>query len=123
MVNIKGKQYIIHNQLALSNEQTFVIVSYNLSKYNCSSNGNFIIYHTFNFATEWLHNKNVMPYYRENEHILRLPSSASIPSLNVIISNSTDVYTESKIPAISLQQLDNVIGDIKQDKIYLSISD
>ncbi len=34
---------------------------------NCSSNGNFIIYHTFNFVTEWLHNKAVMRYYRENE--------------------------------------------------------
>ncbi len=41
----------------------------------CSSNGNFIIYHTFNFVTEWLHSKNVMPYYSENEHILHLPSS------------------------------------------------
>ncbi len=64
-----------------------------------------------------------MAYYRENEHILRLPSSASIPSLKVIISNSTNVYTESNIPAISLQQLDNLIGDIKKDKIYLSNSD
>ncbi len=43
-----------------------------------SSNGNFIIYDTFNFVTEWLHNKEVMPYYRENEHLLRLPSKASI---------------------------------------------
>ncbi len=41
------------------------------SQYNCSSNGNFIIYHTFNFVTEWLHNKKVMRYYRKNEHILR----------------------------------------------------
>ncbi len=29
---------------------------------NCSSNGNFIIYHTFNFVPECLHNKAVMPY-------------------------------------------------------------
>ncbi len=72
---------------------------------------------------EWLHNKKVMPYYRENEHILGLPSSASIPSLNVIISNLTNVYTESKVSVISLQQLDNLIGNIKKDKIYLSNSD
>ncbi len=41
---------------------------------NCSYNGNFIIYHTLNFVTEWLHNKLVMPYYRENKHILCLLS-------------------------------------------------
>ncbi len=41
---------------------------------NCSSNGNFNIYHTFNFVTEWLNYKSVMPYYRENQHILNLPS-------------------------------------------------
>ncbi len=67
------------------------------SHYNCSSNGNFIIYHTFNFVTEWLHNKKIMPYYRENEHILRLPSSARIPSLNVMISNSADCYILTSI--------------------------
>ncbi len=37
---------------------------------NCSSNGNFIIYHTYNFITEWLNNKDIMLYYRENQHIL-----------------------------------------------------
>ncbi len=61
-----------------------------------------------------------MPYYRENEHILCLPSLASIPRLNVIKSNSTDVYTENKFPAISLHQLDNLIGDMKKDNIYHS---
>ncbi len=61
-------------------------------------------------------------YHREHEHILCLPNSASIPSLNVITSNSTDVYRENKIPAISLHQLDNLIGDIKKDTIYLSNS-
>ncbi len=90
------------------------------SHYNCSSNGNVIIYHMFNFITEWLHNKNVMPYYRENEHILCLPSSASILSQNVITSNSTDVYTENKIPGISFHQLDKFISDIKKETIYLS---
>ncbi len=93
------------------------------SHYNCSSNGNCIIYHIFNFVTEWLHNKKVMPYYRENEHILRLPSSASILSLNVVKSNSSDVFTENKVPAISLQQLDTLISNLKQNKIYLSNSD
>ncbi len=57
----------------------------------CSSNCNFIIYHTFNFVTEWLHNKNVMPYYRENEHIFRLPSSASITNFSLIKTNSSGV--------------------------------
>ncbi len=34
VVNIKGKQYVTHIQLALSNEQTLVTASYNVSKYN-----------------------------------------------------------------------------------------
>ncbi len=64
-----------------------------------------------------------MPYYRESEHILRLPSSATIPNLNVILSNSSNVFTESKIPAISIHQLDNLIGNLKKKDIYLSKSD
>ncbi len=69
-----------------------VVIQFIGSHYNCSFNGNFIIYHTFNFVTKWLHNKKVMPYYRENEHILRLPSSASIPSLNDHIQLNKCVY-------------------------------
>ncbi len=90
---------------------------------NCSSNGNFIIYHTFNFVTEWLHNKVVMPYYRENEHILRLPSSASIPDFSVIKTSLSGVFSETNVPPISLKKLDTIIGDLKQNKIYLSKSD
>ncbi len=90
---------------------------------NCSSNGNFIIYHTFNFVTEWLHNKAVMPYYRENEHLLHLPSKASIPSFSVIKSNHTAVFSDNTVPSISVKQLDTIIGNLKQNKIYLSKSD
>ncbi len=90
---------------------------------NCSSNGNFIIYHAFNFVTEWLHNKNVMPYYRENEHILRLPNTASIPNFSVIKTNLSGVFSENNVPAISLKQLDTIICNLRQNKIYLSNSD
>ncbi len=90
---------------------------------NCRSNGNFIIYHTFNFVTEWLHNKNVMPYYRENEHILHLQSSASIPNVSVIKTNLSGVFSENIVWAISLKQLDTIIRDLRQNKIYLSNSD
>ncbi len=93
------------------------------SHYNCSSNGNFIIYYTFNFVTEWLHNKKVMPYYGENELILHLPSLASIPNFSVVKTNSSSVFTENKVPAISLQQLDNLIVNLKQNTIYLSNTD
>ncbi len=70
---------------------------------NCSSNGNFIIYHTFNIVTEWLHNKAVMPYYRENKHLLRLPSKASIPNFTVIKSNHSGVFSFNTVPPISVQ--------------------
>ncbi len=76
---------------------------------NCSSNSNFIIYHTFNFVTEL-----VMPYYSENEHILLLPCSASIPAFSVIQSNLSGVFSENNVPPISLKQLDTIIGDLKQ---------
>ncbi len=59
----------------------------------------------------------------ENEHILRLPSSVGIPDFSVLKTNSSGVFTEKKVPAISIQQLDNLIGNLKQNKIYLSNSD
>ncbi len=90
---------------------------------NYTSNGNFIIFYTFNFVTEWLHNSKVMPYYRENEHILRFPSSASIPHLPVTSTNTTGVYTEDKVPVISIQQLDHIISHLHNNKLYLSHSD
>ncbi len=64
-----------------------------------------------------------MPYCRENEHILCLPSSASTPNFSVVKTNSSGEFTENKVPAISIQQLDNLIGNLKQNKIYLSDSD
>ncbi len=84
---------------------------------------NFIIYHTFNFATEWLHNKAAIPYYRENEHLLRLASKVSIPIFTIIKSNQSDVFSVNTMPPISVQRLDTIIGDLKQIKIYLSKSD
>ncbi len=90
---------------------------------NCSSNGNFIIYHTFNFVTKWLHNKAVMPYYRENKHLLHLPSKASIPDFTIIKSNQSDVFIVNTVSPISVKQLDTIIGDLKHNKIYLSKSD
>ncbi len=90
---------------------------------NCSSNGNFIIYHTFNFVTEWLHNEAVMPYYRENEHLLHLPSKASIPNFSIIKSNQSGVFSVNTVPPISVKQLDTILGNLKQNKIYLSKSD
>ncbi len=64
-----------------------------------------------------------MPYYRENEHLLHLPSSASIPEFSVIKNNLSSVYSENNVPPISIQQLDSIIGDLRQNKVYLSKSD
>ncbi len=57
----KRKEYFTHIQLALSNEQTSVEIQLIEIHNNCSSNSNFIIYHMFNFVTEWLHNKKGIP--------------------------------------------------------------
>ncbi len=90
---------------------------------NCSSNGNFIIFHTFNFVTEWLYNKLTMPYYSENEHILCLLSQAKIPAINVLQSNTSNVFIESKIPAISIHQLGAHVSRLRKNDIFLSHSD
>ncbi len=89
---------------------------------NCSSNETFIIYHTFNFVMEWLYNKLTMPYYREKEHILRLPSQARIPAINVIQSNTSNVFTESKISAISIHQLDALVNGLMKNDVFQSHS-
>ncbi len=60
---------------------------------NCCSNGNFTIYHMFNFFTECIYNKMTMSYYRENVHILRLPSQAKLPGFSVLKSNTSNVFT------------------------------
>ncbi len=90
---------------------------------NCSSNENFIIYDTFNFVTEWLYNKLTMPYYMEKEHILRLPSQARIPAIIVIQSNTSNVFTKSEIPAISIHQLNALVNRRRKKDISLSHSD
>ncbi len=68
---------------------------------NCISNDNFIIYHTFNFGTEWLHTIAVMPYYRENKHLLRLPSKSSILNFRVTKSNQLGVFSDNTLPPLS----------------------
>ncbi len=84
---------------------------------HCSSNGNFVIYHTYNFVTKWLSNKDIMPYYRENQHILGLPSSSTIPLLHVIRTDSANIFTEDEVPPISLHKLDSLINNLKENKI------
>ncbi len=64
-----------------------------------------------------------MPYYRENDHLLCLPSKASIPNFCVIKSNLSGVFSDNTVPPISVKQLDTIIGGLRQNKIYLSKTD
>ncbi len=64
-----------------------------------------------------------MPYYRENEHLLRLPCKASIPNFTVIKSNQSGEFSVNTVPPISGKWLDTIIGNLMQNKIYLSKSD
>ncbi len=63
-----------------------------------------------------------MPYYREKEHLLGLPSKASIPNFTIIESNQSGVFSVNTVPPISVKWLDTIKGDLKQIKIYLSKS-
>ncbi len=64
-----------------------------------------------------------MPYYRENQYFLGLPSSSTIPSLHVIRTDSANVFAVDTVPPISLHKLDSLINNLKENKIYLSNSD
>ncbi len=88
---------------------------------NSSSNGNFIIYHTFNFVTEFLHNKAVMSYYRENKHLLHLPSKASIPNFSVIKSNLSGVCSVNTVPPITVQRYYHTRPKSKQN-LFIKIN-
>ncbi len=46
-----------------------------------------------------------MSYYREDAHILHLPSQAKLTDLSVFKTNTANVYTESNTPPISLHKL------------------
>ncbi len=88
---------------------------------NCSSNGNFDIYYTFNFVTEWIYNKMTMSCYWENDHILSLPSQAKLLGFSVLKSNTSNVFTESETLAISLHKLDALVNTLKHEEVYLKV--
>ncbi len=62
-----------------------------------------------------------MPYYRENIHLLNCPSKTSLPSLLINHSSNKNVYSERKVPPISLYKLDVKIND--QQNIHLTNAD
>ncbi len=90
---------------------------------NCSSKRNILIRHTFNFVTEWIRNKKTMSYYRENVDISHLPGQAKLPDLSVLKSNTDNVYTESKTPAISLHKLDALVNILQNQDLHLIKAD
>ncbi len=85
---------------------------------NDSSNGNFLIQHTFNFGTEHKHNKMTMSYYREDAHILLYivkPKS----KISVFLKPSEPMLTQkAKLPAISLHKLDALVNRLQYHDIY-----
>ncbi len=47
-----------------------------------------------------------MSYYRENAHLLQLPSQAKLPDLSIANTDTDNTDTESKTTIISLHKLD-----------------
>ncbi len=65
-----------------------------------------------------------MSYYRNNTHILRLPSQAKLPDLSVLQTNTVNVvYTESKTPDISLHKLDALVNRLHNQDLHLTKAD
>ncbi len=65
----------------------------------------------------------MMSYYTENAHILHLPSQAKLPYLSILKTNTDNVYTESKTPAISVHKLDSLINRLQHQDLHLTKSD
>ncbi len=80
----------------------------------------FLIQHTFNFVTEWIYNKMTMSYYREDTHILRLPSQVILPDLSIRKTNTDNIYIESKPPAISLHKLYAFVNRLQNDDLHIT---
>ncbi len=64
-----------------------------------------------------------MSYYRENACILHPPGQENLSDLSAIQSNTDNVYTETKIPVISLHKLDALVNTMKQRELHLTKAD
>ncbi len=64
-----------------------------------------------------------MSYYRENDHILKLPSQAKIPNILITKSNDSSVYTENKTPVISVNKLNALVNSLDKDNLHLTSAD
>ncbi len=65
----------------------------------------------------------IISYYTENTHILRLPSHAKLTDLSILKTNTANVYTESKTPAISLHKLDAPVNRLQNQDMHLTKAD
>ncbi len=61
-----------------------------------------------------------MSYYREDTHILHLPSQVILPDLSIRKTNMDNIYIESKTPAISLHKLYAFVNRLQNDDLHIT---
>ncbi len=71
---------------------------------NCTTDGQFKIYYTFNFATELIRSGNGITLYEDNMELLNSPSDSFLPSIPILDIPNSDTYKDRKIPVISLHK-------------------
>ncbi len=84
---------------------------------NCTTDGQFKIYYTFNFATEWIKSGNDIALYEDNMELLNSPSHSFLPKILILDLPNRDTYKERKIPAISLHKLNKLVKYISKDNL------
>ena len=89
---------------------------------NCTDNPILKLSYTFNFVTEWIADKLAIPFYQENLHLLRFPSTHGIRPLPLTSSSHDHVYTNNNVPAIRLERLVEMMSKLDKD-LFLSMAD
>ncbi len=85
-----------------------------------------ILQYTYNFVAEWLKNRETIPFYHENIHILNVPTNTLFPYIPYFSDNDdySDIYNEQNVEVINLDKLDNLYNSIKNDEhIFLFLAD
>ncbi len=84
---------------------------------NCTTDGQFKIYYTFNFATEWMRSGNDIALDEDNMELLNSPSYSFLPLILILDIPNSDKYKERKIAVISLHKLSKLVKFVAKDKI------
>ncbi len=87
---------------------------------NCSNAPGLLLQDTYNFVAEWLKNRQLIPFYQENIHILSSPTNTLFPYISYFSDNEddSDIYNEENVEVINLDKLDDIYSSIQKDEPF-----